>query len=38
MLRLLCDSLDLDKSGNKEEIIKCIMSFLMEPKDSGKVL
>jgi len=29
--------LDLPRSGSKEEQIDCILAFLLEPQDSGKV-
>lgn len=35
-LKKICDILDLDRSGTKEELIDKIMSFLLEPKDSGR--
>ena len=33
----MCDYLDLDKSGNKEDIVNKIITFLMKPEDDGKV-
>lgn len=35
-LKSICEMLDLQKSGNKEEISNRILDFLLEPKDSGK--
>lgn len=35
-LKSICEMLDLEKKGNKEEIAERIVEFLMEPKDSGK--
>lgn len=35
-LKSICEMLDLDKKGNKEEISERIVDFLIEPKDSGK--
>jgi len=37
-LKMVCEMLDLDKKGNKEEISQRIMEFLVEPKDSGKAV
>ncbi|GIY05388.1 protein DEK [Caerostris extrusa] len=36
VLKRICEVLDLERSGSKEEIIKRILGFLLEPKDSGK--
>jgi len=38
MLKLICETLDIERGGNKEDIIERIMSFLMKPKSSGKEL
>lgn len=35
-LKSICEMLDLEKKGNKEEIGTRIVDFLLEPKDSGK--
>ncbi|GJQ65992.1 putative DNA binding protein [Trypoxylus dichotomus] len=35
-LKSVCEMLDLEKKGNKEEIAERIVEFLIEPKDSGK--
>lgn len=35
-LKSICEMLDLEKKGNKEEIAERIVDFLLEPKDSGK--
>lgn len=35
-LKSICEMLDLEKKGTKDEIIERIVEFLMEPKDSGK--
>lgn len=37
-LKSICEMLDLEKKGNKEEISERILEFLMEPKDSGKTV
>lgn len=37
-LKDICEVLDLEKKGRKEEIVNRIMDFLMDPKDSGKPL
>jgi len=36
MLRSVCDTLDIDRGGKKEEILEKIMNFLMAPKSSEK--
>jgi hypothetical protein len=36
ILKSLCGILDLEKKGNREEIAGRIVTFLLEPKDSGK--
>jgi len=38
MLKSICETLDIDRSGKKEDVIERIMTFLMEPKSSGKPL
>lgn len=35
-LKSICEMLDLEKKGNKDEIIERVVDFLLEPKDSGK--
>lgn len=35
-LKIVCEMLDLEKKGNKEEVSERILEFLIEPKDSGK--
>lgn len=35
-LKSICEMLDLDKTGKREEISERICEFLVEPKDSGK--
>lgn len=35
-LKIICEMLDLEKKGNKEEIAERVIEFLIEPKDSGK--
>lgn len=35
-LKSVCEMLDLQKTGNKDEISERILDFLLEPKDSGK--
>ncbi|XP_030765269.1 protein DEK-like [Sitophilus oryzae] len=35
-LKSLCEMLDLEKKGNKDDITERILDFLLEPKDSGK--
>lgn len=35
-LKSICEMLDVEKKGNKEEIIERVIDFLIEPKDSGK--
>ncbi|XP_013417083.1 protein DEK [Lingula anatina] len=36
VLKLICEVLDLEKSGAKDTIVTRIMDFLMNPKDSGR--
>jgi hypothetical protein len=36
VLKSLCGILDLEKKGNREEVAERIVTFLLEPKDSGK--
>ncbi|XP_069074338.1 protein DEK [Pleurodeles waltl] len=38
MLKVICEVLDLERSGSNGELITRIMNFLMEPKPSGKPL
>lgn len=35
-LKSVCEMLDLEKKGNKDEIAERIIDFLIDPKDSGK--
>ncbi|CAH1966803.1 unnamed protein product [Acanthoscelides obtectus] len=35
-LKGLCEVLDLQKSGTKDDLVNRIVDFLLEPKDSGK--
>lgn len=35
-LKSICEMLDLQKTGSKDDIIERILEFLIEPKDSGK--
>lgn len=35
-LKSICEMLDLQKTGIKDEIAERIVDFLLEPKDSGK--
>lgn len=37
-LKIVCEMLDLEKNGKKEEIADRICEFLLEPKDSGKAV
>ena len=37
-LKVLCEILDISKSGTKEEIIERLLEFLSRPLDSGKVV
>lgn len=37
-LKSVCEMLDLQKTGTKEEITTRIIDFLLEPKDSGKTV
>ncbi|CAL1298535.1 unnamed protein product [Larinioides sclopetarius] len=36
VLKRMCEVLDLERSGTKEDIVMRILDFLLEPKDSGK--
>lgn len=36
VLKNVCLILDIERKGTKEEIVNRIMSFLMNPEDSGK--
>jgi len=38
MLKSICDTLDVERGGKKEDVIERIITFLMEPKSSGKPL
>ncbi len=38
MLKLMCETLDLEKSGPKEIVVNRIMDFLIAPKNSGKAV
>jgi len=38
LLKMVCEVLDLERKGKKEEIIDRIMDFLMKPESSGKPL
>jgi len=43
MLKSICDTLDVDRGGKKEsklkeDVVERIVTFLMEPKSSGKPL
>jgi len=38
MLKSICETLDIERAGKKDEIIEKIISFLMKPKSSGKPL
>ncbi|XP_008196366.1 protein DEK isoform X2 [Tribolium castaneum] len=35
-LKSICEMLDLQKTGSKDDIVERILDFLLEPKDSGK--
>lgn len=35
-LRVVCEMLDLEKKGSRDELSERILEFLLEPKDSGK--
>lgn len=37
-LKSICEMLDLEKKGAKDEIIERVIEFLLEPKDSGKAV
>jgi hypothetical protein len=37
-LKQMCEILDIERGGNKSDIIERIVCFLAEPKDSGKAL
>ncbi|GBN17024.1 Protein DEK [Araneus ventricosus] len=36
VLKRICEVLDLERGGTKEDIVMRILDFLLEPKDSGK--
>jgi len=38
MLKFICEVLDIERSGKKEDIIARILQFLMKPEASGKAL
>ncbi|XP_058869395.1 protein DEK-like isoform X2 [Acipenser ruthenus] len=38
VLKTICGTLDLEKSGKNDDLISRIMTFLMKPKSSGKPL
>jgi len=38
MLKSICETLDVERGGKKEDIIERIINFLMEPTSSGKPL
>lgn len=35
-LKSICEMLDLEKKGTKDEVAERVLEFLLEPKDSGK--
>ncbi|CAH1253541.1 DEK [Branchiostoma lanceolatum] len=35
-LKYFCDTLDIEKKGNRDELVEKLMEFLMEPVSSGK--
>lgn len=37
-LKSICEMLDLEKKGTKDEIVERCIDFLIEPKDSGKAV
>ena len=37
-LKVLCDILDMPKSGTKDDVIERLLEFLSRPLDSGKVV
>lgn len=38
MLKSICEVLDIDRGGKKDEIIDRILNFLLKPHSSGKTL
>ena len=38
MLKSICETLALERSGSKEMHVSRIMEFLMKPKDAGKAV
>lgn len=38
MLKSICETLDIDRVGKKDDVVERIINFLMEPKSSGKPL
>ncbi|XP_019638992.1 PREDICTED: protein DEK-like [Branchiostoma belcheri] len=37
-LKYFCDTLDIEKKGNRDELVEKLMEFLMEPVSSGKAI
>lgn len=37
-LKSICEVLDLERGGKKEDILDRLINFLMKPKSSGKAL
>jgi len=37
-LKLMCETLDLERGGTKENIVERLIDFLMSPHSSGKPL
>lgn len=37
-LKSICEVLDLERGGRKEDIVERVLNFLMKPKSSGKAL
>ena len=37
-LKLMCETLDIERGGTKENIVERIIDFLMSPHTSGKPL
>jgi len=38
MLKSICETLDIERGGKKEDIMDRMMTFLLKPKSSGKPL
>lgn len=36
MLKPVCELLDIERGGKKDDILERILDFLLNPKDSGK--